>query len=114
MTEQAEDGRYNSEFLETEIKTLKPRMLKIVRNTRTKTLRIAFLPINDCAPLIVAKEYGIFEKYGLNVELRRRPSWKDIHREMVYRELEAAHAPAALAFLAKGHVFGEGSDRRFS
>jgi ABC-type nitrate/sulfonate/bicarbonate transport system substrate-binding protein len=47
----------------------------------------------------VAKEYGIFEKYGLSVELRRRPSWKDIHRELAYRELEAAHAPAALPFL---------------
>jgi ABC-type nitrate/sulfonate/bicarbonate transport system substrate-binding protein len=60
---------------------------------------MGFLPANDCAPVIVAKEYGIFEKYGLNVELRRRPSWKDIHRELAYRELEAAHAPAALPFL---------------
>src|ERR1051325_3182037 len=81
------------------MKTLKPGMLKIVRKTRSRTLRLGFLPANDCAPVIVAKEYGIFEKYGLDVELRRRPSWKDIHREMAYRELEAAHAPAALPFL---------------
>src|SRR5262245_18927129 len=79
------------------MKSLKPGTLRIVR--KTKPLRIGFLPQNDCAPVIVAKEYGLFKKYGLSVELKRASSWKDIHREMVYRELEAAHAPAALPFL---------------
>jgi ABC-type nitrate/sulfonate/bicarbonate transport system substrate-binding protein len=79
------------------MKTLKPGLLKIVR--KTTPLRIGFLPTNDCAPLAVAKEYGLFKKYGLSVELKQKPSWKDLHREIVYREIDAAHAPAALPFL---------------
>lgn len=79
------------------MKTLKPELLKIVR--KTTPLRIGFLPTNDCAPLVVAKEYGLFKKYGLSVELKQKRSWKDLHREIVYREIDAAHAPAALPFL---------------
>ncbi len=79
------------------MKTLKPGMLKIVR--KTKPLRVGFLPTNDCAPVVVAKEYGFFKKHGLSVELKKEASWKDLHREIVYREIDAAHGPAALPFL---------------
>jgi ABC-type nitrate/sulfonate/bicarbonate transport system substrate-binding protein len=67
--------------------------------TISKTLRIGFLPLNDCAPLVVAREFGLFKKYGLDVELRRRLSWRDIHQQFAYNELEAAHVEAALPFL---------------
>jgi ABC-type nitrate/sulfonate/bicarbonate transport system substrate-binding protein len=60
---------------------------------------MGFLPMNDCAPLIVAKEYGLFEKYGLSVELKRESSWRELHQQIFYREIDAAHAPAALPFL---------------
>ena len=79
------------------MKTLKPGMLKIVR--KRKPLRIGFLPTNDCAPVVVAKEYGFFKKHGLSVELKKEASWKDLHREIVYREIDAAHGPSALPFL---------------
>ncbi len=79
------------------MKTLKPGTLKIVR--KTKPLRVGFLPTNDCAPLVVAKEYGLFKKHGLSVELKQESSWKQLHQEIVYREIDAAHAPAALPFL---------------
>src|SRR4051794_33691713 len=83
--------------MKLKMKSLKPGLLKIVR--KRKPLRIGFLPTNDCAPVIVAKEYGMFERYGLSVELKRLGSWKDIHRELFYRELDAAHAHASLPFL---------------
>src|SRR3954470_12805353 len=79
------------------MKSLKPGVLKIVR-TR-KPLRVGFLPTNDCAPLVVAKEYGFFEKHGLTVALKRESSWRELHQQLVYREIDAAHAPAALPFL---------------
>src|ERR1051326_3978170 len=79
------------------MKTVKPGMLKIVK--KTKPLRVGFLPVNDCAPLAVARELGLFEKYGLSVVLKRESSWKELHEQLVYREIQAAHAPAALPFL---------------
>lgn len=63
-------------------------------------LRIGFLPVSDCAPIVYAHEAGLFAKYELDVELRRENSWANIRDKLIYGELDAAHAPAALPFLA--------------
>ena len=80
--------------------------MKIVKK-RTKPLRVGFLPVNDCAPLAVAREFGLFEKYGLSVELQRESSWNELHEQIVFRQIEAAHASAALPFLMKMGVTPE-------
>lgn len=62
-------------------------------------IRLGFVPLNDCAPLAVAHELGIFETYGLKVHLTRQPGWASI-RDMLYcDQLDAAHSIAGLAFL---------------
>jgi len=66
---------------------------------KRQPLRIGFLPENDCAPLVVAQEFGLFEQYGLEVELHSQPSWKHVHDHVLHGQLEAAHAPATLPFL---------------
>ena len=38
-------------------------------------IRLGFVPLADAAPLIMAKERGIFEKHGLNVTLEKVSSW---------------------------------------
>ncbi|HEY9198997.1 MAG TPA: ABC transporter substrate-binding protein, partial [Gammaproteobacteria bacterium] len=30
-------------------------------------LTLGFIPLTDCAPLVIAKEHGHFAKYGLDV-----------------------------------------------
>jgi len=52
----------------------------IARNGLEKVnLDIGFVPLTDCAPLAIAKEKGLFEKYGLEqVTLSREPTWKAI------------------------------------
>jgi len=42
---------------------------------KRRALRVGFLPEADCAPVIVAQEFGLFERYGLTVELRSEASW---------------------------------------
>lgn len=71
--------------------------LRVVRKVRP--LRVGFLPVNDCAPLAAAAEYGYFKKYGLSVELQRAAGWREMHDKLIYQEMEAAHAPGALPFL---------------
>jgi two-component system, oxyanion-binding sensor len=63
-----------------------------------RPLCIGFLPLNDCAPLIMARELGLFTKYGLDVQLKREASWSIIQDKIVYGALDAAHAPAAMPF----------------
>jgi two-component system, oxyanion-binding sensor len=72
-------------------------VLRVVK--RRTPLRLGFLPENDCAPVIVAHEFGLFDRYGLSVELHSEGSWKHIHNKFHQGLLEAAHAPAVLPFL---------------
>src|SRR6476469_815068 len=55
-------------------------------------LEIGFIPLTDCAPLVVAKEKGFFKKHGLEeVTLSREPSWKAIAQGITDGRLDAAH-----------------------
>jgi NitT/TauT family transport system ATP-binding protein len=60
-------------------------------------IRIAFLPLTDCAILAAAKECGFAEKHGLSLELVRDVSWATIRDRLVYRQVECAHLLAPLA-----------------
>src|ERR1019366_9215745 len=71
--------------------------LSVVKKRRA--LRVGFLPEADCAPVIVAQEFGLFDRYGLTVELRSEASWRSIHNQFHQGLLDAAHAPATLPFL---------------
>ncbi|MFT4176005.1 MAG: CmpA/NrtA family ABC transporter substrate-binding protein [Luteolibacter sp.] len=61
-------------------------------------LRLGFVPLSDCAPIAVAKEKGIFEKFGLNVTLSRELGWATVRDKMFYGDLDAAQAIAGIAF----------------
>jgi len=65
-----------------------------------KALRVGFVPLCDCAPLVMARELGLFEKYGLRVELSREIGWATLRDKILYGELEAAHALAPMVFAA--------------
>ena len=60
-------------------------------------IRIAFLPLTDCAILAAAKERGFAEKHGITLELVRDVSWATIRDRLVYRQVECAHLLAPLA-----------------
>ncbi|VXD15826.1 Nitrate transport ATP-binding protein NrtC [Planktothrix serta PCC 8927] len=54
-------------------------------------LEIGFIPLTDCAPLIIAKEKGLFAEYGLSdVTLSRETSWKLLGQGVVEGRLDAA------------------------
>ena len=63
-------------------------------------IRVGFVPLTDCAPLVMAKELGLYKKYGLQVELSRELGWATIRDKVVHRELDAAHALAAMPVAA--------------
>jgi nitrate/nitrite transport system ATP-binding protein len=64
----------------------------IARNGLEKVnLDIGFIPLTDCAPVIVAQEKGFFQKHGLEaVTLHREPSWKAISEGVRSGRLDAA------------------------
>ncbi|NCO74843.1 MAG: ABC transporter substrate-binding protein [Cyanobacteria bacterium] len=70
----------------------------IPRNGLEKiNLDIGFIPLTDCAPLIVAKEKGFFENHGLEqVNLIREPSWQELARGIADGRLDAAQMVAGM------------------
>ncbi|MEG4801090.1 nitrate ABC transporter ATP-binding protein [Microcoleus sp. ARI1-B5] len=70
----------------------------VARNGLEKiNLDIGFIPLTDCAPLVVAKEKGFFQAHGLEeVTLNREPSWKEIAKGIAQGRLDAAQMVAGM------------------
>jgi len=75
-------------------------MNQIARGSDGYVLKLGFVPLVDCAPLVMAHELGLFRKYGLRVHLSRELGWASIRDKIIYGELDAAHALAAMPFAA--------------
>lgn len=59
-------------------------------------LTIGYIPLIDCAPLVVAEELGFFEAEGLNVQLSREKSWANIRDKLFVGSLQCAHMLAPM------------------
>ncbi len=75
---------------------------KIQNNTAPESseLRLGFVPLTDCAPVVMALELGLYARHGLKVRLSRELGWATVRDKMVYGELEASHALAAMPLTA--------------
>ena len=65
---------------------------------RTK-IKVGFIPIIDCAAIVLAEELGAYERQGLEVEIRREVSWANVRDKLALGVLDASHilAPLPLA-----------------
>lgn len=63
------------------------------------SLRCGYLPLVDCAPLLIAKELGFAAEQGLDLQLLQQPSWSALRDKLVHGQLDAAHmlAPMPIA-----------------
>lgn len=65
-------------------------------------LNIGFAQLSDCAPIVVAKQRGVFEANGLNVNLTRFASWAAMRDALGTGTIDAAHmlSPMVIASAA--------------
>jgi nitrate/nitrite transport system substrate-binding protein len=63
-------------------------------------LALGFIPLTDCAPLIVAVEKGFFAREGLSVRLAREPSWANIRDKVAVGAFDGAHMLGAMPIAA--------------
>ncbi|WP_171206156.1 MULTISPECIES: ABC transporter substrate-binding protein [unclassified Ruegeria] len=68
---------------------------------RTVTLPVAYMPLVDAAPLIVAREMGFDHAEGISLDLRPAPSWSSLRDMLAFGHVDAAHllspVPVAMA-----------------
>jgi len=64
-------------------------------------LKIGFIALTDCAPLVIAKEKGFFKKYGLNVHVAKEGGgWPGIQQKVISGEYDFSHALAGMPIAA--------------
>ena len=68
---------------------------------RAVRLPVAYMPLVDAAPLIVAQEMGFAAAEGLDLELIAAPSWSSVRDMLAFGRVDAAHllspVPIAMA-----------------
>ena len=72
-------------------------------------LKIGFIPLTDCASIVMAHELGLDKKYGLNMTLSKEQSWAAVRDKLILGELDAAHALYGLIY---GAHLGIGSEKK--
>jgi nitrate/nitrite transport system substrate-binding protein len=73
-------------------------------------VKIGFIPLTDCAPIIVAAEMGFDKKYGIKITPSKEASWAAIRDKTVNGELHAAHVLYGLIYGVQLGIGGQQKD----
>lgn len=73
-------------------------------------VKIGFIPLTDCAPIVVAAEMGFDKKYGIKIVLSKEASWAAVRDKTVNGELHAAHVLYGLVYGLQMGIGGQQKD----
>lgn len=74
-----------------------------------KELRVGFIPLTDCAPVVIAATEGFDRKYGIKITPVKETSWAAVRDKLITGQLDAAHSLYGLIY---GLQMGIGGLRR--
>lgn len=72
--------------------------LSVAQSSELNEVRIGFIPLTDCAPIIVAAEMGFDQKYGIKIVPSKEASWATIRDKLLSGQLHAAHSLYGLIY----------------
>lgn len=61
-------------------------------------VRIGFIPLTDCASVVMASVLGIDQKYGVKIVPTKEASWAGVRDKLINGELDAAHVLYGLIY----------------
>ncbi len=71
-------------------------------------LKIGFIALTDCAPLVIAKEKGFFSEEGLDVHVAKEGGgWPGIQQKVISGEYDFSHALAGMPIAATLGINGD-------
>ena len=73
-------------------------------------VKIGFIPLTDCAPIVVAAAMGFDKKYGIKITPSKEASWAAIRDKTVNGELHAAHVLYGLIYGVQLGIGGQQKD----
>jgi nitrate/nitrite transport system substrate-binding protein len=78
-------------------------------------VRLGFIPLTDCSPIVMAKELGLFKKYGVEVVVTKESSWANVRDKILTGELDGAHCLFSMPFSVYTGVGGKaGSEMKIA
>lgn len=93
LTPQSAEGAKSS-AVSTEMPAgtaLEPAAASAALELEKTALKLGFIKLTDCAPLVIAKEKGFFEDEGIQAEVVAQPNWKTLLDNVINGELDGAH-----------------------
>ncbi len=75
-----------------------------------KEVKVGFIPLTDCAPIIVAAQMGFDKKYGIKIIPSKEASWAGVRDKVVNGELHAAHVLYGLVYGVQMGIGGQQKD----
>ncbi|MEB0233238.1 CmpA/NrtA family ABC transporter substrate-binding protein, partial [Undibacterium sp. 10I3] len=73
-------------------------------------VRIGFIPLTDCASVVMASVLGFDKKYGIKIIPSKESSWASVRDKLVNGELDAAHCLYGLIYGVQMGVSGTKKD----
>jgi len=75
-----------------------------------KEVKIGFIPLTDCASVVIASVMKFDEKYGIKIVLSKEASWAAVRDKLVNGELDAAHVLYGLVYGVHLGIGGQKKD----
>ena len=75
-----------------------------------KEIRIGFIPLTDCASVVMASVLKLDEKYGVKIVLSKEASWAGVRDKLVNGELDMAHVLYGLVYGVHAGISGAKKD----
>ncbi|MFN3986480.1 MAG: CmpA/NrtA family ABC transporter substrate-binding protein [Rhodocyclaceae bacterium] len=75
-----------------------------------KEIRVGFIPLTDCASVVMAAVKGFDAKYGIKIVPSKEASWAAVRDKLVNGELDAAHVLYGLVYGVHMGVGGPKTD----
>ncbi len=73
-------------------------------------VKVGFIPLTDCAPIIVAAQMGFDKKYGIKIVPSKEASWAGVRDKLANGELHAAHVLYGLIYGVQMGIGGQQKD----
>jgi len=73
-------------------------------------VEVGFIPLTDCAPVVVASKMGFDKKYGISIKLNKEASWAAIRDKLISGDLHAAHALYGMVYGVELGIGGQQKD----
>ena len=73
-------------------------------------VKIGFIPLTDCASVVMASVLGLDKKYGIKIVLSKEASWAGVRDKLTNGELDAAHVLYGLIYGVQMGIGGQKKD----